>query len=153
MPTSKPVYVAKLSDDGSRVEFHLKDPFKPVALFYGEPLEQLVVDNYCENYNRGTRRFDIAVSKERMHRAIVFFIAEFYENHAPMKNPRQSKIHKWLKSNDADRYHTPFAHGLHALFRYIQNKQLVQSTGTDNPHTANVLAILELMRKKHGEKE
>jgi hypothetical protein len=73
-------------------------------------------------------------------------VRKTYENCSPLKNPKQSKLYKWLYENNI-KYYDQSAVVFIMLYRYIITNE-VENAGSNNAHGKNVIAILELMKEK-----
>lgn len=136
---SEPVFTADLTYSGTCIDFRVKDPYKPNQLVLEDPIAKLIAKRYQE-----TLRGDCFVQVthiQSVYNDIIDGIIHFYEMRAPLKNPTQSRLYKWLRSME-DRYNHPSAVGFIGLYRYITRPMTADDV-------QNVLAILEMMREKY----
>lgn len=151
--TSKPVFIAKLKYDDEHIELELKDPYDPSHGFEGnDPVRKLLVHRWSESLNKETKCFEGSVGFNEAYNDMRNAVVEFFIENSPLKNPRQTKLYKWLSSNDLHQmgYKHPTADGFIALFRYLHAEGYAAIQGhSSSPVTKNVIAILELMRGKY----
>ena len=147
--TSEPVFKIYIEDDGSRLEFYLKNTYKPDVTNSDDPVEHVVANHYRENYNYNTRSFHKEVHLDAA-RAIMFTsVYNFFLAFSKFKNPKQSNLGRWLAVEYNSHYQIDGVHdGIIALYRYIKNNRLELKT-KDDPSVQNVMAILEMMRQKY----
>jgi hypothetical protein len=141
---SKPIFEASLGYEGSRVEFTLKKTYRPNLAEFSDPVAKLVARRYQEVFKSNEQRFVHNIQMDCVYGDVIDIIIAFYELNSNLKNPKQSKLYKFLSSTYI-KYDHPSAEGFIALYRYIK-KPLFGSLPDDKK---NVLAILEMMREKY----
>jgi hypothetical protein len=148
---SKPVFKIELKYKATYIEFNLKDKYDPKQDATDDPVSQLLASHWYENYDRDSRCFTPTVDTQKAYGVIVDKVTEFYVENSELKNPNQSKLYKWLRTQPGNQgYNCPTGDGFIALYRYINNNGLQEKCyGVENEHVKNVIAILELMRNKY----
>ena len=141
---SEPVFKIVATAYGE-LEFKVKNEYTPPV--GDEPVSTLLATYYRESLDKYNRCFEKAVNVEGAYSNITSTIRQFALNASPLKNPKQSKLYKWLCSRDIT-HKNPSAPGFIMLYRYI----ITHNIGTTGPHAKNVIAILELMREKYEDK-
>lgn len=139
---SKPIYCGNISRDGDEVSFRLKKEYVPTNPCPTDPIGDLVAKSYTENLHHDRAKFIQTTHLPSVYKDIMTCFLEFFEDRAPLKNPRQSKVYKWLKTMQ-NGYNHPSGEGFIALYRYLNKPNPVDAD------LQNVLAILELMREKY----
>lgn len=147
---SKPIFVAKVDENDSTVEFQLKEEYRPKASQYADPVAKLLASKYQENYDKTLKRFVHSFNYEHIYKDIMKDIQLFYVEHTTLKNPKQSKLYKWLDLAYTNEMKHPASEGFIALYRYIHGNGGI---GNNNMTVENVLAILELMKEKYEVKQ
>jgi hypothetical protein len=149
---SEPIFKAELMYNGDQVEFSLKNPYRPNVQELLDPVAKILAHEYRESLDRRNKCFKHEISFESAYGRISNKMIEFYVEFSPLKNPKQSKLYKWLCTVNG-RYNHPSNEGFIALFRYIHGHKLSMIGNKDNGHVKNVLAILEMMKEKYEDKQ
>ena len=144
---SKPIFVARMSSDNRTIQFDLKERYTPPAS--DDPVTTLMAEYYSEFLNVDKRCITASTSPDRVFSEIKGYIKQFVVRTSPLKNPKQAKLFKWLNDGSFV-YNDASSVGFIALYRYIMNNGIMHTKEKNNPHVKNVVAILELMREKHG---
>jgi hypothetical protein len=147
--TSKPIFAGTFGANGkTHIIFNVKDRYNAVDHLdpNDDPIRALVAHNYYEDYENG--KFKVRVRADTVYKDVVQAVKEFYLKTSELKNPKQSKLFKWL--NDAKRreYNYSLGGGFLALYRYTHGKAYKKG----DEQTLNVHAILELMMEKDERK-
>lgn len=151
---SDPIFIAELRHTRDQIDFKVKNPYQPSADDYTDHIEHLVVGCYQERFIRQETKFVNETRCENVYRQIISEIRAVYEKYSGLKNPKQSKLYKWLYTMQ-DRYNDPLFEGFISLYRYMHKNSDGQgrfNNGPDNPHVKNILTILERMKDKHEDK-
>jgi sulfur relay (sulfurtransferase) DsrC/TusE family protein len=149
---SEPVFDAQLSDDQNEVVFVVRNKYKPNDVGVTDPVEQMMIRCYREEFSRSDRRFVKTDYIANVHHEIVKQLREFYAIYSPLKNPSQSRLYRWLY-REVDVYNSSLLDGLVYLYRYIKSNENENGRfdgGKENPHVKNALAILEKMKEKYA---
>lgn len=147
---SVPIYKGTLDAEGTSIEFVLKEDYKPEPST--DPVEQLAVDLYRENFKHGEYKFENITQVSSVWHAIMQSLTKASLYYSELKNPRQSKLYKWLQSMD-NQYNHPSAEAFVSLYRYASQNNLTDQRALKNsPHAKNLLAIMELMKNKYEDK-
>jgi hypothetical protein len=146
--TSEPIFVATFSGgDAEEINFELKNEYRPQPGLFQDPIAKLLASKYQERFDQKLKKFVHYFEFKSIYKTnIVGNIQKFYLEHTDLKNPKQSRLYKWLDTMD-NQYNHPASEGFIGLYRYI-----VDSGGADkcgNASIQNVLAILELMKEKY----
>lgn len=137
-------------EDATSLEFSLKESYKPHVSHFDDPVAKLLATKYSETYDKTLRKFVHSFSYEQIYKEIMKTITLFYVEHTDLKNPKQSRLYKWLDLSYTNEMKHPAAEGFIALYRYIYN----YGEACNNSMTVeNVLAILELMKEKYEVKQ
>ena len=145
---SQPVFKVTLSTSGKELIFETKDAYDSGEELTEDPIAKLLAERYSETLNKRETRFEAYVDVDSAFYYIVREFIQFTLNHGVHKKPKQNKLYKWLNQFDC-KYNQPLSDGFVTLYRYaVRNGALNDS----NPHTINVLAVLELMREKYEQK-
>ena len=145
---SKPIYTGNLDSDGTSIRFELKDQYDPSTELKDEgedPIKSIIAKLYRESYSRSKRKFEHSFTPDDALNIILGDITKTYKEISPLKNPKQSRLFKWLHSVPRGITNNPSTEGFIGLFRYIRATKLTKG----DSHAANVLAILEMMREKY----
>jgi hypothetical protein len=142
--SSKPIF--KIIHKDGDLRFNLKDRYSPPDST--DPVHQLVVSQYSESLDKVGKRYIPNVDTSYVYSIMKEKIQNVVKNCIPLKNPKQSKLYRWLYSGFPG-YHEDASAIVISLYRYIVNNNLVGSTDAANPHAKNVIGILELMREKY----
>jgi hypothetical protein len=145
---SKPVFVAEMHDEGEAVYFVVNSIPAYDADSFEDPVTKMIARRFSQSFNANERRFVRTTHTGGVYYDIVDSISSFYEEHSQLKNPKQSRLYKWLRSVNYD--HTA-AEGFIALYRYIAKHDTGIRCSPDV--IANTLAILEMMREKYETKQ
>ena len=145
---SEPVFKIKVDSRGD-LEFDVKSEYRPAP--QTDPVAVLVAMQYSEHLNKEKRCFEKTVNIEGAYNRMINSIRQVTMNTLPLKNPKQSKLYKWLCECDP-KYHNPTSVGFIALYRYIVSNSILETRDNTNPYAKNVIAVLELMREKHENK-
>ncbi len=149
---SQPVFKITTADSGQALIFNTKDPYDCRSELTDDPIEELLANRYAENLNMREAKFEPYVDVQGAYRCIIQAFINFSIHSCKQKNPKQSKLYKWLNNIDPYRDNSQLSDGFVTLYRYAaRNNQLGTIDGND-PHAINVLAILELMREKYEQK-
>jgi len=146
--TSEPVFKVSLDSSG-KLRFEVKNEYKPQES--DDPVYTLIASTFSEHLDKHSKRFEARVDIERAYANIINHIRQVVVNASPLKNPKQSKLYKWLCERDPV-YHNPSSAGFIALYRYVVANGIEEIRDDTNPHAKNVIAILELMREKYEDK-
>ncbi len=141
----EPVFKVTVSSNRKEVHFEVKDAYKPQA--NSDPAWNLLVAYHHQQLDVRDKSIKPNIDIRGAHREILSTIREFTVCSSSLKNPKQSRIYKWLANGNL--YNSPSIDGLITLYRYIKNNNIEYCRDTSNPHVKNVHAILELMREKH----
>lgn len=140
--SSKAIFKITKFEDG--IQIGINDPifaYKP-PIIEGDKISELVAANYEESFNSTFN--SMVVDKERiktkcLHKMRAALLNLIVKN-AGLKNPRQSKLYRWVDYNsNSNKFHD----GITMLWSYYENNKDSQK------HIDNVMAILNLM-EKHG---
>lgn len=143
---SEPVFTISVHSGSGDLQFDVKNEYRPAESM--DPVYNLMAGTYSERLAKEQRRFEANVDTNMVYDRIVDTIRRVVVNASPLKNPRQSKLYKWLCERDP-MYNNPSTVGFIALYRYIIAEHLQDAVDSENPHAKNVLAVLELMREKY----
>lgn len=110
-----------------------------------DELEKLVVSHYRVDFNKSIGRFSLNAEDiaYRVMDEIRGFMRHFIERNLQMRNPRLSKLYRWLTryaKNDA-RLDDAFM----MLYKYILS---FENSPIESKHINNVMAILHAMEEK-----
>ena len=141
------------TNDSSRINIYVKNPYSPSIDIKadGDPLERLVASVYRERYDNVSMKFEHAFSGDDAYYTIISDMIKTYKEISPLKNPKQSKLFRWLHSVPKSITNNPSAQGFIGLYRYIRTNRTHMRRGSE--HASNVLAILEMMRHKYEHKK
>jgi hypothetical protein len=148
---SEPIFRVNVDDHGDAVRFTPKTKYTPSSDGVTDPVEIHMIRAYQESFDRDARRFEKDDIRPRVWSEMADFITLFYLNNSPLKNPKQSKLYKFLKILEGRYNHESYADGVVSLYRYIkQNANTVSRRyNPDNVHAKNVLLILEKMKEAY----
>lgn len=149
---SKPVFVSTLKWDDDTLEFELKDRHNPIDENESDPVRALLAQHWSEVLDRRTLKYTPTVDVEKAFFELKRVVETFYLQNSPLKNPKQTKLYKWLSCNDLHvaGYKHPTVEGFIALFRYMHSEGLQNARSlSDDARVKNIIAILELMREKY----
>jgi hypothetical protein len=149
---SEPVFRGELSRDDTEISFNVLKDYAPSKEGVTDPVELLMIDGYGERFDARDGVFKKDDRCISVYRGLFGTLIKIYENNSPLKNPKQSKLSKWLYSA-CDKYNAEYAEGIISLYRYAHPF----TNGTRNyrfenqykQHADNVIAILEKMRDKY----
>jgi hypothetical protein len=142
---SEPVFTIRPS--GRELEFTVKNQYQiPPS---EDPVYNAVKHHCSERLNVGSRCFFSNVDVRYVWNGMVKTIRETFSNTSPLKNPKQSKLYKWLQDTDALYNNASCQVGFISLYRYVINNGVDGSRDHENQHAKNLIAILELMKEKH----
>jgi hypothetical protein len=142
---SEPVFVITSEDSShSELRFTVKNKYEPSLT--DDPLYNLIAGTFSEYLDKGRKRFEGSVSTDRAYASLIQYIRATILNYSPLKNPKQSKLYKWL--GEYNPAYKDSSEGFIALYRYIVNSGIGDTRDHTNPHAKNVIAILELMKEK-----
>jgi hypothetical protein len=142
--TSDPVFTVTVDRDS--LGFDVLNKYTPPKT--GEPVHDLLVDKWREGLDKRKRRYEAYTDIEGAYRTMVSIVHKVALNSSPLKNPKQSRLFKWLDDHQT-RYNDSLSVGYIALYRYIIDKGIKENRDNTNPHAKNVIAILELIREKY----
>ena len=163
---SEPVFVGKVDVRDGRnayIEFDLKHEYDPKTKETEDPLEIYIAENrYCENFSANLGIFRVTTNAYDISRDIEKSMLYIYEEYSPLKNPKQSKIYKWLRGLNGYRYksrNNAIDLLMIELFRYAATHATGHHPSSkirfqfkdekNNPHVKNIIAILEKAREKY----
>jgi hypothetical protein len=147
---SKAVFKAAFEEGNTHIEFELKEQYRPQPGHFDDPIAKLLASKYQETFDKTLKRFVHNFSFENIYKDIMKDITLFYIEHTDLKNPKQSRLYKWLDLSYTNQMKHPASEGFIALYRYIHGNGGI---GRNNMTVENVLAILELMREKYEVKQ
>jgi hypothetical protein len=142
---SEPVFTVEIRNRD--LHFNCKKQYTPY-INSNDPINVLVANYYYEHLNAHKGCYEATVSIERVYIDIVTMVRRVAINTSHLKNPKQSKLHKWLCTQYTG-YHNEQSAGFIALYRYLMNNNLADCRDKNNPHAKNVIGILEMMREKY----
>ncbi len=148
--TSRAVFIGVKNDDGN-IEFQATNHYdaNSVDLDHNDPVVKRMVANYSETFNMQTKKFEKQSFDTIALRDIYNDIKNAFLSASPLKNPRMSKLYKWMYENIE---RLEYEEGMIALYRYVSTStgnSFRFKDGPDNPHAKNLVAILEKMREKY----
>lgn len=151
---NRPIFEGRIA--GSDIVFTVKPEYAydPAAQDYNDPIAAVMAAHYNQYLSVGEKRYHKHISLDSVYGQILGYFLKYVENSSELKNPRQTKLYKWLVKLEANQ-HSPVMPGFIALFRYSRSVHTfsdVESKGilrSDDPHVKNVIGILELMRAKY----
>ena len=149
---SKPIFKVSSNESygQSRLTLSVIDPYIATDIENTDPVMQMVIDNYEEQFDVRTKAFKKRMKANSIFLDIMRYLQRFYISASPLKNPKASKTYKWLESV-SDKYNHDFADGFISLYRYTclhVNADNGFNSKTD-PHATNFIAILEKVREKY----
>ena len=148
---SEPIFKVDASNNRQCIRLDVLNPYTPTLINNKDPVENLMIEYYSERVSAACNKFEKVNTCDRVYFSMIGCIRSTFTRYSPLKNPRQSKMFKWLYKIE-NQYNTPYSDGLVMLYRYIKNNQ--NSGGrfdgdNNNPHVKNILAILERMKEKY----
>jgi len=147
---SKPLFVAIVDEDDGSIQFQLKEVYRPNPKAFADPIAKLLCHKYQETFDKDLKRFVHSFNFEYAYKDIMKDITLFYIEHTNLKNPKQSRLYKWLDLSYTNDMRHPASEGFIALYRYIHGNGGI---GSNDMTVENVLAILELMKEKYEVKQ
>jgi hypothetical protein len=143
---SEPIFV--VSDSTSNeLNFVLKNRYDPkIENPDNDPILAVLANNWGEFLDKSHGKFEASVNVDHAYRNMVSHIRDYVLTGTSVKNPKQSKLYKWLRNGDFAR-HLPTTDGFIAMFKYIRVNQLKGRLTIE--HETNVLMILHLMMEKY----
>jgi hypothetical protein len=143
---SKPIFKISLEGDHD-LSLSLVDKYSPPET--DDILTNVIKNTWSESFNREKLVYEGSCDLEAAFRSMRAEVVKMYQNNSPLKNPHQSKLGKWFRSDMTFIYNNPSTIGFVELFRYAHEKGILDLRDKENPHVKNVLAVLELMREKY----
>lgn len=147
---SKAVFIATVDENDSHISFDLKETYKPQPGHFDDPIAKLLASKYQETFDKTLKKFVHSFNYEHIYKDIMKDITLFYVEHTDLKNPKQSRLYKWLALAYTNEMKHPASEGFIALYRYIHGQGGI---GDNDMTVENVLAILELMKEKYEVKQ
>jgi hypothetical protein len=150
---SLPIFRGELRDDGETVEFTLKDPYEPEkGLLVEDPVLRLALEMRREQYNYRNQNFEDATESHHIYTHMVRALLSAFLHYSELKNPKQTKLFKWLQSMD-DKYNHPSVEAFVSLYRYAATHSLAERNAPkSSAHAKNMIAIMELIKDKYEDK-
>jgi hypothetical protein len=156
---SEPVFVAQYSVyDPQEIDFQVKfDRFSLINHDNDADVITTILAKYCrESYDHEVKCFISAIDLNAAYADIFYKVMVFYTLNSPLKNPKQTKLYKWLRSMSTlhEGYKYPLSVAIIGLLRYIhKDKELTYNSKTpSHPRAKSVIATLELIREKYETK-
>lgn len=151
LDVSRPVFRLTIDSSGA-IDANISNPVYRYRPSDSEDvLAQLITDNYQESFSleRGTFSVDRDQIARRSMEDIRTSIAQFVESNLEMRNPRQSKLYKWLYRNMPN--NSEFNDTLVLLYKYLRTFTGDKMRATSDTHMNNALALLTAMEEKYNE--
>ena len=145
--TSEPIFVISLDNSGD-LDFKVKNKYVPPK-DHDDPVVAAVANVYTETLDKRAQRFISSIDTRKAYGNMIRVIRDIVLNANPLKNPKQSRLFKWLCDGNTMYNNSQCSDGFVALYRYICSVDIVHTRSHTDPHAMNVIAILELMRKKY----
>jgi hypothetical protein len=152
---SEPIFVVEPKNNDHEVVFKAKNPYKPDLKDYPSLLGQLVAARYQERFRSNQGIFVNETRCEDVYRIMLISIRKIHSKYGGLKNPKQSKLYKWLRLME-DKYNHPFNEGFISLYLYLRQHAPTDEyrfvDGANNPHVKNILLIIERMKDKYEQR-
>ncbi len=148
---SRPIFKLHVDFKKERVDSKLINEYCPVA-DENDPISVLVCSHFRENLQDDKFVKDYDSIKKSVVQEIKLNLKRFIDCHGGFKNAKQSAIFRFMNS-----YNTPepLIDGLVYLYKYCKSLGMATNgtftagtTGVEQKHIDNILAIIELMRSK-----
>lgn len=149
---SEPRFALRLSPSGSTVNAVVADKYIPTPVS-SEPLAKLVCEKYKESFSMSRHEYDMSIDGivDDTMREIRRIIISSVKVNLGMKNPRQSKLYRWLV-NDMPKNNIEFNSGLILLYNYIKQNCTDNFKANSLDHANNIILIVDSMRIKNEKK-
>jgi hypothetical protein len=150
-----PIFFVEVLEQGTELRLKLADYEKPSPI-EGDVLSELVhksieirlktpfiVDGYT---------IDIKKTLEKAACEIKHSICLMLENNLHMKNPRQSKLYRWLRYLIID---SPPMDDVILVYQYVKpfcDSDMKPSSEENRQHVANAITLLQALMEKHDGK-
>ncbi len=151
-PVSRPVFVAK--GDECSLYFDVKSMAYIDLSLIQDPVEKKIAESCTESLLKTSNGFQFVRNchARSVYMQIVNTVKLVYEKNCGLKQPRQSRMYRWLDSvYNMDTHES--CEGFVALYRYIAQQTNNVGTRYDGTltkvHADNVIAVLEKMRNKY----
>lgn len=153
--TSMPVFTLSLSSGGERIQMSA-----PINRFLPQPIEgdhisELVCAQYSESFAVRDGEFKISKSgiASQAMQSIRKSMLLFLERNLQMRNPRQSKLYRWMYRDMPTT--TEINTGLILLYKYVRQyaDEDLKISSSNKDHLDNVVILLDAMRAKHEEQK
>ena len=153
-PVSRPVFVAQ--SDERNLYFNLKCKTRIESSNIEDPIVRRIANCCTENLRKTDTGFEFVMecNAAAVYMHIVNTVKIVYERNCGLKQPRQSRMYKWIDSS-YEGYNHESHEGFIALYRYIAQHATITSRYNghlDKVHADNVIAVLERMRNKYEDK-
>jgi hypothetical protein len=152
--TSLPIFKLRLNSNGGQIRMSESiSKYEPTPI-EGDILSELVCSCYSESFyaRQGEFRLDKGQIASQAMRKIRDQMKQFVEKNLPMRNPKQSKLYRWMYREMPNT--TEVNTGLVLLYKYMRmHADDVGCIGKDKQeHLDNIIIMLDAMRVKHEEK-
>lgn len=139
---SEPVFEIYVSENGREVKSDLISRYNPVGT-EKNPIEKVLFATFCEDFDKNTMKYrpEASMMISRARSEVMSAIIGFFEKNCGLKNPKQSKMYKFLTN------YRKLDEGQQEGFLYLY--EYLELHGDQQQHIDNAMAILEAMRGKY----
>lgn len=153
LSVSRPIFKLSLVDGEIRANLDKSGQYVPPAI-NDDPIAYLVNNSFEERFDKETKRFILSSTDDSRYLSIIREkLIQFILKNAPFKNPRQSKIYRFLKNSYISDFNETQQLFLVHVYKYMYAHVDINSViilNKTSPHLNNILAILEAFEEKYG---
>jgi hypothetical protein len=152
--TSKPVFTLKVTNSEISINRAPLNKFKPTPI-EGDTLSRLVCSCFSEDFSTGMGGF--VISRDDIVKSAIFKVnremLSFVERYSPLRNPRQGKLHKFMRKGLYDSRGDDLQDSIIMLYKYMVEKTVPESIPEveKKQHVKNILVLLENLMEKYSE--
>ena len=152
---SEPIFVVRLSSQKDAIKLELINRYKPTSI-KNDVLSEIVCENFQENFYIKNTEIGYTSDKTSIVKRAIDSIRKsmikLIENNLPMRNPRQSKLYRWVYRNMPNTI--MINDGLILIYQYIRpfcDSDMRITDVKNKPHMDNAIALLGALKEKYGE--
>lgn len=152
---SRPIFKLQnfLRDSHSQLSSYTATGYSYVLPTEGR-IAKLLAHSYYERFDATTLK--VTFNRQDLYNNILnkikIFVCSFVEKSLQLKNPRQSKLYKWLYYMNSTNMPAPLHAPMIALYEYIADLGQGGFIVPDKDKRETLIALLQAMQEKYGDK-
>jgi hypothetical protein len=139
---SSPVFRIFATEDRKQAKCELVKKYNPKGT-EASPIEKILFENFSEDFDKREMKFkpDTQMIISRARGEVMDAMIRFFEKNCGLKNPKQSKMHKFL--TNYRRLDEGQLEGFLYLYEYLE------LNADQQQHIDNAMNVMEAMRRKY----